>query len=55
LARQSDKVIVMGEKSAGSIDYGNILTYKTNYPNISLTLPSARYNWLDYGMSIDRD
>lgn len=55
LARQSDKVIVMGEKSAGSIDYGNIVTHKTNCPNISLTFPTSRNNWLDKGISIDRD
>ncbi|MFZ1498052.1 MAG: S41 family peptidase, partial [Saprospiraceae bacterium] len=55
LARQSDKVIVMGEKSAGSIDYGNILTYKTNCSDISLSLPSSRNNWLDQGFSVDRD
>lgn len=55
LARQSDKVLVLGEKTAGSIDYGNILTYKTNCPNISITLPSSRNNWLDFGISIDRD
>ena len=55
MARQSDKVIVLGENSAGSIDYGNILSYKTNCPNISVTLPSSRNNWLDFGISIDRD
>lgn len=55
LARQSDKVIVMGEKSAGSIDYGNIVTHKTNCPIISLTFPTSRNNWLDKGISIDRD
>lgn len=55
LARQSDKVTVMGEKSAGSIDYGNVVTNKTNCPNISLTFPTSRNNWLDKGISIDRD
>lgn len=55
LAQQSDKVIVLGEKSAGTIDYGNVFTYKTNCPNISITLPSSRNNWLDLGVSIDRD
>lgn len=55
LAKQSDKVQVMGQKSAGSIDYGNILKYKTNCPSIRLTLPSSRNNWLDQGISIDRD
>lgn len=55
LARQSDKVIVMGEKSAGSIDYGNVVTNKTNCPSISLTFPTSRNNWLDKGISIDQD
>lgn len=55
LARQSDKVVVLGQKSAGSIDYGNVLKYRTNCPSICLTLPSARNNWLDQGVSIDRD
>ncbi|MBK6497218.1 MAG: hypothetical protein IPG00_03250 [Saprospiraceae bacterium] len=55
LARQSGKVVVMGEKSAGTIDYGNVLRYKTNCPSISLSLPSSRNNWLDKGISIDRD
>ncbi|MDP1816322.1 MAG: S41 family peptidase, partial [Leadbetterella sp.] len=55
LAKQSDKVIVMGQKSAGSIDYGNVLKYKTNCPGIRLTIPSSRNNWLDQGISIDRD
>lgn len=55
LARQSDKVIVMGEKTAGCIDYGNVMTYKTNCSSISLSLPSSRNNWLDQGISIDRD
>ncbi len=55
LARQSDKVILVGEKSAGSIDYGNVVTYKTNCSIISLTFPTSRNNWLDKGISIDRD
>lgn len=55
LARQSDKVVVMGENSAGSIDYGNIITRKTNCAAISLTYPTSRNNWLDMGISIDRD
>ena len=55
LARQSNKVTVVGQNSAGSIDYGNILRYKTNCPSITITLPSTRNNWLDYGISIDRD
>lgn len=55
LARQSSKVIVMGEKSAGSIDYGNIVTHKTNCPNLTITFPTSRNTWLDNGISIDRD
>lgn len=55
LARQSDKVLIMGEKSAGSIDYGNVVTKKMNCPVISLTFPTSRNNWLDKGISIDRD
>ncbi|MCX6317061.1 MAG: S41 family peptidase [Bacteroidetes bacterium] len=55
LARQSDKVVIMGENSAGSIDYGNVVTKKMNCPVISLTFPTSRNNWLDKGISIDRD
>ncbi len=55
LAKFSDKVKIFGQNSSGTIDYGNILKYPTNCPTIKLTLPSDRYNWLDYGISIDRD
>jgi hypothetical protein len=55
LAKQSDKVVLYGQKTNGTIDYGNLLTYKTGCPSIRLTLPSNRYNWLDYGISVDRD
>jgi Peptidase family S41 len=55
LAKQSDKVVLYGQKTNGTIDYGNVLTYKTDCPSIRLTLPSNRYNWLNYGISVDRD
>jgi hypothetical protein len=55
LARQSDKVTVLGMPSAGSIDYGNILRYPTPCPTLELRLPCSRNNWLDAGISIDRD
>jgi hypothetical protein len=55
LARQSDKVFVMGQPSAGTIDYDNVLRYPLPCSNMSLTLPMGRYNWLDEGISVDRD
>jgi len=55
LAKQSSKVTFYGQPSDGTIDYGNIISYETNCPTIRLTLPTDRYNWLDYGISVDRD
>lgn len=55
LARQSDKVTVMGEKSGGMIDYANIVNYKTSCSSIKIQLPLSRQLWLDNGISIDKD
>jgi hypothetical protein len=53
IARQSDKVIVMGENSGGMMDYGNIVHYKTNCATIRVQLPTNRQLWLDTGFSVD--
>ncbi len=55
LARQSDKVVVYGQKSYGLMDYGRNVVYTTNCSSISIGMPTLRYNWLDEGISIDRD
>ena len=55
LARQSDKVVVYGQKSYGLLDYDRNVLYPTNCPSISVGMPILRSNWLDYGISIDKD
>lgn len=55
LARQSDKVVVLGNNSYGMMDYGNIVQYKTNYPTIRVQLPMDRQLWLDNGFSVDKE
>lgn len=55
IARQSDKVLVMGENSGGMIDYGNIVHYKTNCSTIRIQLPTNRYLWLDTDYSVDKE
>ena len=55
LARQSDKVVVMGSNSGGMMDYGNVLRYKTHYPGIRVQIPMDRMLWLDTGFSVDKE
>ncbi|MCC5613207.1 hypothetical protein LC612_42650, partial [Nostoc sp. CHAB 5834] len=55
LARQSEKVIVMGTNTAGMMDYGNIVHYKTNCTTINVQLPIDRMLWLDTGFSVDKE
>jgi len=55
LARQSDKVIVMGTNSGGMMDYGNVVTYKTSFPTIKIQLPINRQLWLDNNFSVDKE
>ncbi|MGE6221750.1 S41 family peptidase, partial [Nubsella zeaxanthinifaciens] len=55
LARQSDKVTVMGTNSGGMMDYGNVVTYKTTYPTIRVQLPTNRQLWLNTNFSVDKE
>lgn len=55
LARQSEKVQVFGENSGGMIDYGNLVTYKTDCTSIRVRLPIDRYLWLNTGYSVDKE
>ncbi len=55
LARQSDKVMVLGQNSGGMMDYGNIVPYKTSYPTIRVQLPMDRQLWLSTGYSVDKE
>jgi hypothetical protein len=55
LARQSDKVIVLGTNSGGMMDYGNVVTYKTNFSTIKIQLPTNRQLWLDTNFSVDKE
>jgi hypothetical protein len=55
IARQSDKVIVLGENSGGMMDYGNIVNYRTMCPTIRVQLPTNRQLWLDKGISVDKE
>ncbi len=54
MARQSRKVTVYGENSAGMIDYGDVLSYETVSPSIKPGVPFTRFNWLDEGVSVDK-
>jgi hypothetical protein len=54
-ARQSDKVTVMGSNTAGMMDYGNIVHYKTNCAAMRIQLPLDRMLWLDTGFSVDKE
>lgn len=54
-AKQSKKVKIFGENSGGVMDYGDIVPYKTSCPAIRLSLPWTRSNWLDEGISIDKN
>lgn len=54
-ARQSDKVTVMASNTAGMIDYGNIVHYKTNCVTMRIQLPLDRMLWLDTGFSVDKE
>lgn len=54
-AKQSKKVKIYGENSGGMMDYGDILPYKTSCPAIRLILPWTRFNWLDNGISVDKN
>ncbi len=55
LAKQSDKVLVMGTNSGGMMDYGNVVTYKTNFSTIKIQLPTNRQLWLDTNFSVDKE
>ena len=55
IARQSDKVVVMGENSGGMMDYGNIVTYKTTCSPLRIQLPVNRQLWLETGFSVDKE
>lgn len=55
IARQSDKVVVMGNNTGGMIDYGNIINYKTSCSSIRVQLPTGRYLWLNTGYSVDKN
>ncbi|MGF1925575.1 MAG: S41 family peptidase, partial [Bacteroidia bacterium] len=55
LARQSDKVQVFGENSGGMMDYGNIVTYRTDCSSIRVRLPMNRQLWLNTGYSVDKE
>lgn len=55
LARQSDKVMVMGTNSGGMMDYGNILRYKTQCSTIRIQVPMDRMLWIETGFSVDKE
>lgn len=55
VARQSDKVIVLGQNTGGMMDYGNIVHYKTSCPTIRVQLPMDRQLWLDTGFTVDKE
>ena len=55
LARQSDKVVVMGNNSGGMMDYGNILRYKTQCSTIRIQVPMDRMLWIDTGFFVDKE
>lgn len=55
VARQSNKVVVVGTNSGGMMDYGNIVNYKTACQAIRIQLPTNRQLWLDTGFSVDRE
>ncbi|MBK7469003.1 MAG: hypothetical protein IPJ43_20670 [Saprospiraceae bacterium] len=52
LARQSDKVVVLGQNSRGMMDYGNIVHYKTTCPK-SETTTYERTTLARYRFSVD--
>lgn len=54
LAKQSDKVTIMGENSGGNIDY-DLLVYPPTYcSQIAFQMPIQRRLWLDAGYSMDK-
>lgn len=55
IARQSEKVTVMGTNSGGMMDYGNVVNYRTDCSTIRVQLPSNRQLWLEEGFSVDKE
>ena len=55
LARQSDKVVVMGTNTGGMMDYGNVLRYKTQCSSIRVQVPMDKMLWLETGFSVDKE
>jgi len=53
IARQSDKVVVYGENTAGLLDYGDVLPVGTPCPAFRLHLPTARSNRVPQGVPLD--
>ena len=54
LCRQSKKVKVFGQVSAGAADYGNVVVYDTGCSTVRLSLPIDRMLWPDEGFSVDK-
>lgn len=50
----SDKVTILGQPSAGLLDYGDLLPSALPCPRLALYIPSRRANYLDAGISYDR-
>lgn len=55
IARQSEKVAVMGTNSGGMMDYGNVVNYRTACSTIRVQLPTNRQLWLEEGFSVDKE
>lgn len=55
VARQSNKVVVVGVNSGGMMDYGNVVHYKTACSTFRIQLPTNRQLWLDTGFSVDKE
>jgi hypothetical protein len=54
LARQSEKVITMGENSGGNVDYSLMIDYPTYCASLTLEMPVQRRLWLDAGYALDK-
>ena len=54
LAKQSNKVTIMGENSGGNIDYDMLVYPPTYCATLTFQMPFQRRLWLDAGYSMDK-
>ena len=49
----SERTIIVGQTTAGAVDYGNVVSRWLEKDEVFLLLPTSRRNWLGQGLSYD--